>query len=272
MTQIGLGQARVEGVASNRRYAMPDGAIRWDRTSATKNAYAIAADEGLIDPWLRALSFWDGGDPIAAVSFYAVHPMSYYGQGDISADFPGLARRMRQEEMPDVFQVYVSGASGNVTAGKHNTGARENRPVLAGRLKQAMVEAWRSTRRMPAHSCELRVAKLDLEPRASDGFRLEELERALTNEAKPFEQCLAAMGGAAIVLLPGESYIEYQLHAQSLRPNDFICVAGYGDGATGYVPTEAHWREGDTNLRDWCWVAPGSEPRMKAAIAQALGV
>ena len=97
ITHIGLGQAQVERIASNRRYLMPDGSVRFDRTSGTRNELAAAAPENLIDPWLKTLSFWDGDAPIAAVSGYAVHPMSYYGKGDVSADFPGLARRRRQQ-------------------------------------------------------------------------------------------------------------------------------------------------------------------------------
>ncbi|MGE4181697.1 MAG: hypothetical protein AB7J34_17890 [Limisphaerales bacterium] len=290
-THWGMGRARVEGVASNRRYVMPDGQVRFDRMSATRNVFAIEADDGVIDPWLRTLSFWDGDRALAAVSFYAVHPMSYYGQGEVSADFPGLARRRRAEEVPGVPQVYVSGCSGNVTAGKYNTGARGNRGVLAERLRLAMAEAWRSTVRAPVGAGDFRVAPLVFEPRSSRGFTEEDLMSKLTASAKPFDQCLAAMGlswrrrvvsgsrlevpyldlgGAGILLLPGETYVDYQLWAQALKPGVFLCVAGYGDGATGYVPTERHWAEQDTNLSDWCWVAPGSEARLQAAIRQAL--
>lgn len=293
VTHVGTGQARVDQVASNRRYVLPDGSVRWDRTSATRNAFAIAAEEGLIDPWLRTLSFWNGDAPLTAVSFYAVHPMSYYGQGEVSADFPGLARRRRQEAVPSTMQIYVSGCSGNVTAGKYNTGARENRPVLAERLRAAMESAWTNTHRTPLHEAVFRSAPLVLPVRESTGFQETDLQATLSPEQKPFAQCLAAMGlswkrrvgsgrpltlpcldfgSAAIVLLPGESYVEYQLAAQALRPGDFIAVAGYGDGATGYVPTEHHRAEGDTNLGDWCWVGPGSEPLLRAALAKALGV
>jgi hypothetical protein len=195
--------------------------------------------------------------------------------------------------MPEVKQIYVSGCSGNLTAGKYNTGARENRPVLAGRLYEAMVLASQSTRRVPVPPFDFRVAPLVLEPRASRGFTTPDLEAQLTPETKPFNQCLAAMGlswrrrvaagrpievpcldfgAAAVLLLPGESYVEYQLAAQRLRPAAFVCAAGYGEGATGYIPTERHWAEGDGNLGDWCWVAPGAESRMLAAIRQALGV
>jgi hypothetical protein len=293
VTHVGTGQAKVEKVASNRRYVMPDGAVRWDRNSATRNAFAIEAEEGVIDPWLKTLSFWDGDTPLAAASFYAVHPMSYYGQGEVSADFPGLARRARQRETPDMAQIYVTGCGGNMTAGKYNTGTRENRPVLAERLRMAMAEALAKTRRRPLRRAEFRTIAFSLEARSSAGFSEEELSAKLTPQTPPFQQCLAAMGLSwrgrvdaiqplempcldlgftALLLLPGESYVEYQLAAQRLRPDDFICVAGYGDGATGYVPTERHWSEGDKNLADWCWVAPGAEARMKAAICAALGV
>jgi len=293
VTEWGAGRARVSGVASNRRYVMPDGQVRFDRTSATRNVFAIEADEGLIDPWLRTLSFWNGPVPLAALHFYAVHPMSHYGQGEVSADFPGMARRQREREVPGVPQIYVSGCSGNVTAGKHNTGARENRAVLAERLRTAMAEAWAGTVRHPLRQAAYRVAPLVLEPRETPGFTEADLRAALAPATPPFAQCLAAMGlswrrrgaagrpievpcldlgGAAVLLLPGEVYVEFQLAAQALRPGDFVCVAGYGDGATGYVPTERHWDEGDTNLGDWCWVARGAEARVLTALRQVLGV
>lgn len=294
LTHIGTGQARVEKIASNRRYVMPDGQVRFDRMSATRNAFAIAADEGVIDPWLKSLSFWNGAKQLAALSFYAVHPMSYYGSGEVSADFPGLARRRRQAETGPSRQIYCSGCSGNVTAGKFNTGARENRSVLADRLYAAMKSAAVQAQRVRVGEIGFHSTPLHLEPRKSAGFTEADLNARLTPASKPFDQCVAAMGlswrrrvsrgrllqvpcirlgsKADLLLLPGESYVEYQLAAQALRRDSFVCVAGYGDGATGYIPTEKHIAAGDTNLSDWCWVAPGSEARMRQAIAEALGV
>ena len=79
-----------------------------------------------------------------------------------------------------------------------------------------------------------------------------------------------ALDGLDLLVLPGETYVEFQLAAQKLRPDSFVCVAGYGDGATGYVPTEKHRAEHDSNLSDWCWVAPGSEPVLLEAIQQVM--
>ncbi|HSI12217.1 MAG TPA: hypothetical protein VK961_09240, partial [Chthoniobacter sp.] len=122
VTHIGTGRGRVEQIASNRRYNADDGTVLHNRMSATRDAAIRAKPEGTIDPWLRTLSFWDRETAVAAWSAYAVHPMSYYGKGGISADFPGMARAMRERNEPGVFQIYASGCSGNVIAGKYNDG------------------------------------------------------------------------------------------------------------------------------------------------------
>jgi hypothetical protein len=293
VTHLGVGQAQVEGVASNRRYLLADGSVRFDRTSATRDPVASAAPENLIDPWLKTLSFWDGETPVAAVSAYAVHPMSYYGQGEVSADFPGLARRLRQQDLPGVKQIYVTGCAGNVTAGKYNTGATTNRSALAQRLRQAMARAWASTQRLPLTRADFRVERVRLEPRDGPGFTVKDLEQEVSTHSRPFRQCLAAMGlswrqradaghriaipcldfGAAQwLLLPGESYVEFQLAAQRMRPDSFVLTAAYGEGAPGYIPTDRHIAEHDGNLNDWSWVAPGSESRLLEAIRRVLSV
>src|SRR5262249_22245390 len=138
VTHLGVGQAKAEKVASNRRYLRPDGRPAFGRTSATRDPAVRAQPEGLIDPWLKTLSLSDGDRPVLAVHCYAVHPMSYYGRGEVSPDFVGMARRRRQLDLPDVPQIYASGCSGNVVAGKYNDGAPANRPVLADRIYRGM--------------------------------------------------------------------------------------------------------------------------------------
>ena len=291
VTHVGTGQAMVEKVSSNRRYIDESGRVRFDRGSATRDPKARAADGGTIDPNLKTLSLWDGDTPLLALSAYATHPMSYYGRGGVSADFVGMARRLRQAETPGVVQMYVSGCSGNVTAGKHNDGAADNRPVLAGRLHKAMTAAWKQTKRTPLRNVAFRSVRLTLEARSSKGFSADELMARLRSDPKPFGRCLAALGlswrnrveagkpidlpvlelgDAVLALLPAESYVEYQLLAQKLRPDAFVVVAGYGECGPGYIPTEKAWQENDTNLGEWCWVNPGSEKRMEAALRKGL--
>ncbi|HEY1170442.1 MAG TPA: hypothetical protein VGH19_03645 [Verrucomicrobiae bacterium] len=291
VTHIGAGQGQVERLASNRRYAMPDGTVRFDRGSATKNVFAIEADEGIIDPFCKCLSFWDGDKPLAALNSYAIHPMSYYRTGEVSADFPGLARAQRQKDLPEVFQIYASGCSGNVTAGKYNNGDRANRQVLADRLHAGMKLAWENTKRQPISKLQFRNSTVTFPPRAEAEFTIAALEKKLTPENKAWDQCLAAMalswrrrldaekpvdiplldlGSAQLLLLPGEAYVEFQLAAQKLRPDNFVMPLGYGESATGYIPTEKHRQENDTNLHDWYWVGQGAEEKLLAAMKQVL--
>src|SRR5262245_48829665 len=129
-THIGIGQAKVEQVASNRRVIGPDGKVKFTRTSATKSAAARAEPEGLIDPSLKTLSFWNDKTPLAALHYYATHPMSYYGDGRVTSDFCSLARDVRSGEEEKTFQAYFTGCAGNVTAGKYNDGDKANRAIL----------------------------------------------------------------------------------------------------------------------------------------------
>ena len=87
---------------------------------------------------------------------------------------------------------------------------------------------------------------------------------------KPIDLPVLDFGSAVLALLPAESYVEFQLAAQKLRPDSFVLVAGYGECGPGYIPIERAWKENDGNLSDWCWVNPGSEKRMTEAIEKAL--
>jgi hypothetical protein len=263
-THVGIGQGQVRQVASNRRILGPDGRVRFTRTSATRDPRIRAEPEGLIDPWLKTLSFWDGDRPLAALHYYATHPMSYYGDGHVSADFCGLARQRRQEEDASIFQVYFTGCAGNVTAGKYNDGAHQNRPVLRDRVYEGMRAAWRATRRHAVHDWQWRTRPVRLPPRRERSFGAEESRRVLADRRatpaargnaafqlawldrlkRPIDVSCLDLGPAQVLHLPGEPFIEYQLYAQRQRPDSFVCVAGYGDGGPGYLPTAQAYLEG----------------------------
>src|SRR3954451_16629744 len=124
-----------------------------------------------------------------------------------------------------------------------------------------MAEAWRATERRPLRQVDCRVERVRLEPRGDKGFTAADLEHTLRTEDRRFRQCLAALGlswrargdaghrvevpvvdlgVAQVLLLPGESYVEFELAAQSERPDSFVVAAGYGECATGYIPTDRH--------------------------------
>lgn len=293
VTHFGFGKAKVDRVASNRRFLKPNGTVSYGRMSRTTDAEAGAADEGTIDPWLRTLSFWDGEQCLCALHSYAVHPMSAYGAGKVSFDFPGLAREMRQKEQPEVFQIFANGCAGNVTAGKYNNGDPKNKEVLAGRLKDAMVAALKGTKREPLTKLGWNMALMPLGARNTPGFTETALRTRVEKGERPFTRSEAAMGlawyervnrghrvevpvvdfgPAQLMLLPAEVYVEFQLYAEELKPDSFVMVMGYGECGPGYIPIERAWLEHDSNLHDWAWTPPGSEEVMKKAIREALGV
>src|SRR5262249_10139357 len=135
-THYGWGVAAVNEVASNRRILGPDGKARAVRYTATKDPALPAEPEGAIGPEASLLSLRDEGRPIGALSYYACHPQSYYRTGVPSPDFPGIARFIRGQAVPEALHVHFNGAGGNIGAGKYNDGSKENRMILALRLAE----------------------------------------------------------------------------------------------------------------------------------------
>ncbi len=291
ITHVGAGQGRVERVASNRRYVTGDGKVSFERVSATHDPAVRAKPEGTIDPWLKTISFWDGDTAVAAVSSYATHPMTFYGQGDVSCDFPGIARTMRQKETPAVKQIYCTGCSGDVIAGKYNDGNPRNRPILAARVHQGMLQAWKATKRHPLSKIGFRSVPMRLAPRRGSGFGLDDYRQILADSSQTrlarFEAALGLswrarydaghaidvpaidFGPAQIVLMPAETFVQYQLWAQAMRPESLVMTLGFGESAPGYIPTAKAADEGYND--HYSWIAfPECEATMLAALRAAL--
>jgi hypothetical protein len=291
VTQYGLGRARVEKVASSRRVVLTDGRISFDRYSGSGgDAFHSAAAEGDIDPELKTISFWNGETLKLALHAYAVHPMSYYGRGGVSADFVGLARRQIAKDDPQVEQIYVSGCSGDVTAGKYNDATPASRAALTERMYTAMRKSLGNTERFPLERIEFRNAAFELPFHESPAFSRAALDRTLKDpQAKIGDRILAAMGlsslerigqgrkidlpcvdlgRGAIVLFPGESFVGYQQLAQRMRPELFVLSIGYGECWPGYVPTDRAFEERFNH--DWRWAGPGSEAHIRRALEQVL--
>ncbi len=87
---------------------------------------------------------------------------------------------------------------------------------------------------------------------------------------RPIDVPVLKLGPARLMLMPGETFVHYQLIAQRLAPDAFVMVAAFADGAPGYIPDDRNARDG-FNANDWCWVDPGVEGVMVEAMKQALG-
>ena len=151
VTHVGWGQARVEQVASNRRvYRDASGQVLAMRGSGCKDPRLIELPEGLIDPFCKTVVFLDGTRKVAALHYYTTHPMSYYGDGRVSSDFAGLARKQRQRDEPDCLHLYFTGCAGNIAAGKYNDASAALRP--SGRCRTDAAP-WIGPKEFPTQSC-----------------------------------------------------------------------------------------------------------------------
>jgi len=291
VTHLGYGLAEVKQVASARRLLTPDGRLRLWRGSRSRDERARSAPEGLIDPYVRLVSFWDGEEPLVAISYYACHPISYYGRGGVSADFVGMARAAREAALPGVAEIYFTGAGGNIACGKYNDGSTSNRPVLASRLERGMKLAWDAQKKVPLTAADVdwRVAPVRLPLSRSleeEGIRktlkdpgaalfrrvLAAVKLAWMRRARAghkVEPCCLRIGPVYLLHMPGELFVEYQLAAQKMRPDAFVCMAAYGDLGSLYVGTKAAYSQGGYEV-GMSLVAPDVEDVLMAAMRNLL--
>lgn len=266
ITHIAHGAAVVDRVASNRRVARDEaGRVTAMRRSFCNDPALIALPEGKIDPLLQTLAYFDAeGRKVLACSYYATHPMSFYDDGEVSADFCGLARKRLQAQEPGCTHLYFTGCAGDISAGKYNDGSPSARRVLLERMHTALVAAQASLVREPLTSVEWASEGILPPPRQEPARPA--LEAALANPGGTLAQrllpafqlgwrervargeplCLSRLqlNDTAVLHLPGEMFVEYQLRARALRPGRPVLVAAYGDDGLWYVPTKEEYPAG----------------------------
>lgn len=286
--RLRFGRVRVNELASNRRPMGNDGKVIGVRWTRCREAEIRALPEGTIDPWLQTVSFWQGARKLASLHYYAIHPTSYDGTGIVTTDFAGIARdRLIEEEQTP--HIYFTGCGGNITAGKYNDGVADNREFFTGKIHDAMRESEDLAADSPVTALDWRTAPVQLPGRAdvADEQLMETIREAVRHPKQasraaleltyrrrvgtPITVSALHFGNAGALLhLPGEAFIEYQLFAQSLLPGVWMGVASYGDLGPGYICMERSFEEGGYEPRD-SFCAPESEHLLKEAIREVLG-
>ncbi len=265
VTHLGLGEAEVKEVASNRRILGPNGKVKTTRYTACRDPKVRAEPVGTIDPKLRMVSFWNGDKPVVALSYYATHPQSYYRTGEANPDFPGMARNARQAKT-GFPHIHFNGAGGNIGAGKWNDGSKENRKVLADKVELGMRMAWEATKKRPlasndvtwktrdvqlpagAHLVEDRLIAQLKDSEASQPNRLTAAKHLAwlkrTQSKRPVTLSCLRLGSARVLHMPGELFVEYQLAAQEMAADSFLAMAAYGEYGPGYIGTKIAYSQG----------------------------
>ena len=289
VTHIAHGEARVEKVAANRRIIGLNGKLISQRGSSSRKPEHHRFPEGLIDPILKTVAFYNGKTKLVASHFYACHPMSYYGDGRVSADFCGLARRRMQKQEPDCMQIYFNGCGGNIGAGKYNNGSKEARIELTQRMFDGITTSNATLKPEPIRSFAWETE--DILPPLDPRFNEEQLLVGIRNktnrvvarnrpsytvafirrvkEGIPITLSSLHVNDISMLHLPAESFIEYQLRAQAIAPNRFVACAAYGDGGPWYIPVKEAYPQGGYAV-GVAWCSPQIDPLMSNGIQTLL--
>ena len=273
VTHVGHGEARVEKVAGNRRILGLDGKVMSQRGSSSKRPAHHSFPEGLIDPMLKTVAFYNQQQKLVASHYYACHPMSYYGDGRVSADFCGLARKQRQQQEPDCMHLYFNGCGGNIGAGKYNDGSKELRPILTRRMLTGIVASEETLDHRPIESVAWHTH--DILPPVNTRFDEETLMRRISDASQsvagrnrpsftlswmrrvkarlPITLSSLHVNDVSMLHLPAECFVEYQLRAQAAAADRFVACAAYGDGGPWYIPTADAYPQGGYAVSvAWC--------------------
>ncbi len=252
-----------------------------------------AADGDAVEPGSPA--GWVGRAPetVAVLLNYACHPVSLASQMRlITADFPGVARAAL-EQVTGGTALYVQGACGNINPSLmgpdwqhprrlgHALGGEAirlallARPIVGTPLRVAR-EAVDFPGLLPssAQAGRERVEALETEGErlaAQEGnagarwwnqSRLAQSRRALAalEGGEPLvvrgELSVLRLGDAALACNPSELFCETGMAIKQASPFPWTAIAGYTDGAVGYVPTRAAYPEGGYEVDRACRVAP----------------
>jgi hypothetical protein len=229
---------------------------------------------GTVDDSLGVVVFENArsGKPIAVLGNCACHPVVMGEHSlQVSADYPGVAQREVEAETGATC-FFLNGACGDINPVVAHSSDFDDVITLGGQLARGMLKLarkptwlddtrldsrWRNVRlpvRVPRNDRELR----DRFKRVTEAFRLpenlfadrEEKYRRWMRDGR-FPRAIEApvsmirIGHAlAIVFLPGEVFSEIGLKIKAMSPHLHTFVAGYSNGAVGYLPTRKAYAKG----------------------------
>jgi neutral/alkaline ceramidase-like enzyme len=291
---VSVGRGRVEHVAGNRRPRREDGRVvhRWGRPPQELRDLP----EGLIDPEVAVVRFEANGAAAGALMVYACHPTaSSEGIPSIvSADYPGHARATLEREFGHPF-VFLQGCAGNVGTGKWVAGTPlEDTVAMGARFAAGVADGLRAARAVDAATLAVAVSELPLELEAF--APVAEMERQLA-AAVPDGSfgAIVAIGDAlvvarrlearrraritalslgpdlALVVLPGEVFLEHGLAVRAESPFRETIVAAYNANTLQYIPTREAFPDGEYEVNGgWRYIRPGEGERMSAEAVRLL--
>jgi neutral ceramidase len=282
--------ASEDRVSFNRRFHMKDGPVRFN--PGVQNPEIVRA-AGPIDPALPFVLITKNKQPVGSLTVFALH-LDTVGGTEYSADYPGhLAHELRREFGESFISIFGTGTCGDINhidvSGQRRYGAR-----LIGQQLAVSVLSARSRQPLAAPSLAAAAGRLALPLRkVSDAqvasaranmpkigtselpfltqveivSTLDLSRRGPTLDAEV--QVLRLHQDLAIVLLPGEVFVDLGLAIKQASPFKHTLVIELSNDNPAYIPTEKAFKEGSyetVNSR----IAPGGGERLVAEAVRLL--
>ena len=297
--QLLFGSSYESRVSFNRRIVLRDGTAQM---GLDNRPHAGLYREGPSDPEVGVALFTTPAlQTVAALLHHTCHPVHWNPHTSIHSDWPGAwAEEVRRTMFPGAIPLVVNGCCGNVHHADAFTPQREDTPQSMARL---LSEATRTALTNPSFSDDAPVLayqtiRFDIpfrqfppkvfedarklieanpEPMWTDKARtrfnrdwafaasLMDLEHLLAKE-KAFEYEIQALrlGDLAILVLPGEPFVEAQLEITQRSPAKRTFMAHMSNRYVGYIPTPEAIRRGGYETR------PSSASKLAPAALQMI--
>lgn len=267
--------------------------------------------DGPVAPWVDVVRVDDeAGNPLSILFAHSCHPVtrasdSYF----ISADYPGQAQALVQLVHPGAVAMFAQGCSGNINSepvGGSFEDVRRLGTMLAGEVLKVreLAQTTDDLRLAVAHemvhlpcqeipdldqidaelaSCEEQLAAYEA---AGNTYQVN-MQRAFRDtwaklrdlklrgeELPPYDFPLHgfAFGDIAILGLPGEVFVEYQLHAEAVSPFRQTLTLGCTNAVGTYVPTAAALDQGgyEVSFTPLWWGRLPFAPELERNLQQGL--
>jgi len=274
----------------NRRFHLKDGTVRFNPGVLNPE---IVRPAGPIDPDLPFILFNRDKKPIGSLTVFALHADTVGGT-EYSADYPGqLAAELRREFGDGFISLFGLGTCGDINhidvSGRRKydawlIGRQLGVDVLSARPRQAIERAAlavASTRlSLPlrsvsaeqaamakANAPKIGTSELPFLAQVETATTLDLMRRGPTLDAEI--QVLRLSPDLAVVLLPGEVFVDLGLAIKRGSPFRHTLVVELANDNPAYIPTEKAFKEGSyetVNSR----IAPGGGERLAEAAIQLL--
>jgi hypothetical protein len=248
--QIGVGYG-VAFIGHNRLRLNPDGSVSWFERNLTK--LPTAPVDGTVSV-LRIDK--PGGQPLAILVNYACHPV-IFGSDNLqySADFPGvMARTVEQSFGGKPLGFFLQGAPGDINPYFAVTPFEQNAVAMRDQAGQTL------GREAAKIAGEIHTKP---DPNADLQFTEDLVSVGLRWDRQKWHEAMIAVFGAtgsdpfapkldniqlpvttilinrsiAILCMPGEPFVEYQIAWRQRSPVRDALFFGYANGYHGYFPT-----------------------------------